>query len=44
MKKHLIDLLIKECCTGKKCKNCNFKNRKNHCCLLDIINIIENYK
>ena len=42
MKKDLTMLLIKECCKGKKCKECGFfSTPKIGCYLTDIINIIE---
>lgn len=40
MKQDLISLLIKNCCTGKKCGNCGFEINF-HCCLSDVIEIIK---
>lgn len=41
MKKDLAGLLIKECCQGKKCKECGFLNPNFHCYLQDIIKIVK---
>ncbi len=41
MKKDLTSLLIKECCKGKKCKECGFFGPNFHCYLQVIINIID---
>ena len=43
MKKDLETLLIKECCHGKRCKNCGFLDREFHCWLIDIILKIKEY-
>lgn len=42
MKKDLSALLVKECCTGKKCDDCGFLKPNLHCYLHDIIKIIKN--
>ena len=41
MKQDLVSLLIKECCKGRKCENCGFRDKSFHCCLSDIIEIIK---
>ena len=37
MKVNLISLLIKNCCTGKQCKECGFLSDDGHCYLTDIL-------
>lgn len=45
MKNDLISLLIKEVCQDRMCGNCNFwKPNDDGCYLIDIIEIIKNYK
>ena len=47
MKKDLVSLIIKECCEGRKCDVCPFSHFSDlgfKCYLIDIINIIKNYK
>ena len=44
MKILLINLLIKDCCTGRECDECPFLNSDSKCYLIDIIDIIKNYK
>ena len=45
MKNDLISLLIKEVCQVRMCGNCDFwKPNDDGCYLIDIINIINNYK
>ena len=45
MKNDLISLLINEVCQVRMCENCNFwKLDEDGCYLIDIIEIIENYK
>lgn len=41
MKKDLVRILIKECCKGRKCENCGFRDKSFHCCLADIIEIVK---
>lgn len=41
MKKDLISLLIKNCCTGRQCTECSFLSSNFKCYLTDIINIIK---
>ena len=45
MKNELISSLIKEVCHGRMCGDCGFwKPDDDGCYLIDIINIIKNYK
>ena len=44
MKEELISLIIKDCCKGRECDECPFLNSNSKCYLIDIINIIKNYK
>ena len=45
MKNDLISLLIKEVCQVRMCENCSFwKSDDDGCYLIDIIEIIKNYK
>ena len=48
MKNNLINLIIKDCCKDRECDECPFSHSDSHsefkCYLIDIINIINNYK
>ena len=44
MKKELINILIKDCCDYRECDECPFSHSEFKCYLIDIINIIKNYK
>ena len=52
MKDNLINLIIKDCCKDRECDECPFSHSDSHsdshsefkCYLIDIINIINNYK
>ena len=44
MKNDLINLIIKDCCKDRECNECPFSNSGFKCYLIDIINIINNYK
>lgn len=41
MKEDLINLLIKDCCKGRHCKECPFLDTQFNCRLREIINILE---
>ena len=41
MKEDLINLLIKDCCKGRHCKECPFLDLQFNCRLTEIINIIK---
>lgn len=41
MKEDLINLLIKDCCRGRHCKECPFLDSQLNCRLTEIINIIK---
>ena len=41
MKEDLINLLIKDCCKGRHCKECPFLDTQFNCHLTEIINIIK---
>ena len=41
MKEDLINLLIKDCCKGRHCKECPFFDPQFNCRLTEIINILE---
>ena len=44
MKNDLVTSLIEECCKGRECDVCPFSHSDFKCYLIDIINIINNYK
>ena len=44
MKNNLINLIIKDCCKDRECDECPFSHSEFKCYLIDIINIINNYK
>ena len=41
MKKDLVNLLIKDCCKGRKCDECKYS--KIGCYLIDMIELIKKY-